>query len=680
MKFLNLQILVLSLLAVRLWAGEVTVSAPVPEFLVISEETELLVDSTGRLDFEEVRTRAFSPMRPVVAYQNEGFNNHHINYWLRFRIRNNMPADSLILFFYAGWFEIIDLYQLDHVGLQVKRAGMQVAYKDRPYPDNQHIVPIRMGPGEEHQFFVRIHNIFRKRNTAIQPALLRPDYEPLLASGRRTMLLDIYLFNAAFLGAILFMFFFTLFQYFQNQDKVYLYYSAYLIGFFLYFLQRFEMYPDINILFAHLSPHFFGLEVIISMLSYVMYFLFVRSFLNLKSKLPRFDRFLRLVVWGLLLYIAIDMLISFLWQSKALSLQLHFVMRILLIPIAVYSIFRIYRLRTLLSSFIVTGSLFLLVGATIAMFSSVLFPTYNTQLWDTPLTYMQIGIALELLCFSLGLGYKSYLTQQRQQVAQKRLIQQLEENDQLQRNLNEQLEQEVATRTEKILRQSQELEMQRTERLQAEFNQKLAEAELKALQGQMNPHFLFNSLNSIKHFILTNDKFVAADYLTNFSRLVRLILNNSKSKVISLDQELETLRLYIEMEQLRFPQKFEYEIKIEPGVNKLEVQIPPLILQPYVENAIWHGLMYKRERGRIEICARRENGFLLCSIEDNGIGRKQAMALKGQSSTRARSFGMQITKARLNMTDHQANVKIIDLYNAQGGASGTRVEIQLPIT
>ncbi|MEL6926165.1 MAG: histidine kinase, partial [Bacteroidota bacterium] len=208
----------------------------------------------------------------------------------------------------------------------------------------------------------------------------------------------------------------------------------------------------------------------------------------------------------------------------------------------------------------------------------------------------------------------------------------------------------------------------------------LAEVELKSLQGQMNPHFLFNSLNSIKHFILTNDKFVAADYLTNFSKLVRLILNNSKQKTISLQQELETLKLYLEMEQMRFPQKFKFEIELSPALDPEELEIPPLILQPYVENAIWHGLMHKRDgsNGLIKVAARPVNNYLYFIIEDNGIGREKAMELRSKSAANRKSYGMQITHARLTMTDQNAQVKIIDLKNDAGEATGTRVELRLP--
>ncbi len=220
-------------------------------------------------------------------------------------------------------------------------------------------------------------------------------------------------------------------------------------------------------------------------------------------------------------------------------------------------------------------------------------------------------------------------------------------------------------------------QIRKEERIKTEFNKKLSEVEMEVLRSQMNPHFLFNALNSIKHFILANDKFVAAEYLTNFSRLVRQILNNSKSKTIRLEQELETLRLYIEMEKMRFENKFTYEIIVDENVDTFSRMIPPLILQPYVENAIWHGLMHKKDPGHLSIQIKEKDGSLKCVIEDDGIGRKKALEIKSKSATKGKSFGMQITKSRIDHAAEYTDVQIIDKGVNTNGATGTRVEISL---
>lgn len=221
-------------------------------------------------------------------------------------------------------------------------------------------------------------------------------------------------------------------------------------------------------------------------------------------------------------------------------------------------------------------------------------------------------------------------------------------------------------------------QIRREESIKATYEVKLAELEMEALRSQMNPHFIFNALNSIKHFILSNDKFLAAEYLSNFSRLVRQILNNSKSSIITLEEELNTLQLYLDMEKLRFSSKFEYQITVQEGLDLEEIKIPPLILQPYVENAIWHGLMHKEEKGHLIIDVQRENGSIICSIQDDGIGRQKAMAINTKSTLKKKSFGMQITKARIDMSSINAKSEIVDLVDQRGNALGTRVLIYIP--
>ncbi len=221
------------------------------------------------------------------------------------------------------------------------------------------------------------------------------------------------------------------------------------------------------------------------------------------------------------------------------------------------------------------------------------------------------------------------------------------------------------------------------EALKTAFNKKLMEVEMSALRSQMNPHFLFNSLNSIKNYIAKSEPRAATRYLTKFSQLMRLILNNSKMQTVTLANELKALELYIELESLRFSKKFNFEINIDEAVQTEKIRIPPLILQPYVENAIWHGLMHKTEKGKLKIDVYKNGTVLFCDIEDNGIGRKKAMEIKSKSAVRQKSMGLQITSERLKMVNQlqgiEMKVSIIDLIDEAGLALGTKVHIQMPI-
>jgi ligand-binding sensor domain-containing protein len=218
------------------------------------------------------------------------------------------------------------------------------------------------------------------------------------------------------------------------------------------------------------------------------------------------------------------------------------------------------------------------------------------------------------------------------------------------------------------------------EKLKTAFNKKLADVEMTALRAQMNPHFLFNCLNSINRFIVRNDAETASNYLTKFSRLIRLILQNSKSPTIALKSELEALKLYIDMEEMRFENRFDYHIHVDDNIEVEYVEVPPLLLQPYVENAIWHGLMHKEAKGKLIIEITKEGNRLRCMIEDNGIGRQKAHQLKSKSATRNKPMGMKITTDRLNLYQKQTEVQVIDLLDVNGNPAGTRVVLGMPYT
>jgi streptogramin lyase len=227
------------------------------------------------------------------------------------------------------------------------------------------------------------------------------------------------------------------------------------------------------------------------------------------------------------------------------------------------------------------------------------------------------------------------------------------------------------------------LERSEKERQVAELKQKATELEMQALRAQMNPHFIFNSLNSINRFILQNERAQASEYLTKFSKLVRMILQNSQASSISLDSELESLGLYLNLEALRFNYHFDYKVSVPKDLDISALRVPPLILQPYVENAIWHGLMHKEERGKLDIEVSEEDDHLYFKITDNGIGREKARALASKSATKHKSMGLRITAHRIAMLQNaetlESPVTINDLVNADGSAAGTEVVIKMPV-
>lgn len=207
-----------------------------------------------------------------------------------------------------------------------------------------------------------------------------------------------------------------------------------------------------------------------------------------------------------------------------------------------------------------------------------------------------------------------------------------------------------------------------------------AEAEMQSLRLQMNPHFIFNSLNSINSFIVEHKTNLASDYLTKFSRLMRLILENSRHETITLEKELESVKLYLLMESLRFSNAFEYKLHIDESIYEATIHVPPLIIQPFLENSIWHGLMPKNGTRTLNLDLQLVGHALYIDITDNGIGRVKSESLKSKKTNLRKSHGLEITKNRIHYHNPRNTVQIIDLYNDNGEPLGTKVNIVIILT
>ena len=200
---------------------------------------------------------------------------------------------------------------------------------------------------------------------------------------------------------------------------------------------------------------------------------------------------------------------------------------------------------------------------------------------------------------------------------------------------------------------------------------------MKALRAQMNPHFIFNSLNSIGDYILSNDIKSANTYLTKFASVMRLILENSEHTTIALEEDLKALKLYMDVERLRLNNKFSYEINVDDKIDKTNVLVPPLILQPFVENSIWHGLTKKDGAGKINIRISEEDEMLVCVVEDNGVGNRSETFKEEVKQMGKKSLGMKITNARIDVMNKLKNANAsVSIFNKE---EGVRAEIKLPV-
>ena len=196
----------------------------------------------------------------------------------------------------------------------------------------------------------------------------------------------------------------------------------------------------------------------------------------------------------------------------------------------------------------------------------------------------------------------------------------------------------------------------------------------------MNPHVIFNTLNSIQQYILNNDAGNAVIYLSSFSKLMRRILNNSNERYITLSDEIDAVSLYLQLESMRLGNRFNYEIDVDSEIDAQNIEIAPLIVQPFVENAIIHGLVPKKNNSFLSIrFSKISEKKILCVVEDNGVGRKYSEKMKQERGASHKSYGMSITRKRLEtlmkISNDDFSVEIVDLYDDNGNPTGTRVNI-----
>jgi sensor histidine kinase YesM len=478
---------------------------------------------------------------------------------------------------------------------------------------------------------------------------------------------------AIILGCLLMMSGYSLFQYILSRDFAFLYYTLYTVAACLFIILLAN--PRFSLGLTPASLPFLGhpISLTLNHILSLLYALFLTKLLATPKGNPILWQVIRslMVVLAMLQVMAIMQLFTGIWiTSNALY---FFIDTFPSISMGFLLILATLRSESKLKPYLLAGQISLYVIA-ISPFHGMfalnnVSPLANVFL-NYPPFYMMLGLCIELYCFALALAYRSKLVE-------------LEKN-QLQQTYARQLETELEERTRQVQIQSEQLEKQHISKLELNFEQQLAEIQMMALRAQMNPHFIFNCLNSIQLYTSSNHAAKASDYLNRFSQLIRLVLENSRSEQVTLSNELEALRLYLEMEAMRFKDKLRFNIEVDERLDTDLIEIPPLLLQPYVENAIWHGLMHKSEGGLVGVKVElMEEDCLRITITDDGIGRAKATELKSLSATRHKSFGMKVTGERISLINRlyktHTRVQVHDLADSQGNPAGTEVVLEIPI-
>jgi sensor histidine kinase YesM len=622
------------------------------------------------LSFEAVKKQHFVPYRNEWRQQKFG-NRPLIIQWKKFTVRNTSATDTLNL-------SISTVHYFTRLYTGNELIAKSGAYETRGYQPpgstgayDRGRLPVIVPPQSTITYWLRTED---RQNQLIPPLIyLETRFTGFAAEVESTFAARyLFLVLACMAGCFLFIGIYAAYNYYLYRHVSFLWYICYTISAFFSALH----WMDIRLGMFMFSPLLH--DIIFSIFIYlipVLYSFFIGSMLQLHIHFKKGWMLVKLLV---LISIA-QMLLEFIevrfdwfpfnknYYGIFLNISPLVLLNIVLLILTAKS-------NNPVKWFLFTGIFSLMVFWCLPLMN-LYAPSENMNrelflVINFAIVFLLFGLIIEAICFSFALTYRSKLI--------------LLEKNKLQENYNLQLQTALQQRTAELEAQNKVVEAQKIKQVETAFEYKIAETEMIALRAQMNPHFIFNCLNSIKLYTLENDSQTASEYLTKFSQLIRLVLENSRSEKVTLQKELETLKLYIELEAMRFKDKVQYKINVVPHIDQQYIEIPPLLLQPYVENAIWHGLMHKTEGGNIIIDISQPEEYVLhIEISDDGIGREMAKEHKSKSATRQKSFGLKMTSERLEAINHiyhtKTEVKIVDLVDADGNAAGTKVIIEIPL-
>lgn len=644
-----------------------------------------LEDNGGQLTLQQVLSSSFTRNDQLFHEQKKNSGKVH-NCWLKLHVRNTGTKDSVLTLF-AGWHDYMYWYAQDYSGnyrLLMTTGLMQ---------DNANVerwehygFKVNVPPGQSRSFLLHITNKYYNENP-LMPVL----YNALQYGQFRNRQLEYYrketVLIQVLLGMLLVCLCIAIINYMQLPDRSYLYFAAYMLGLILFFALRLESKPYQLSIFYHwpMLKYYWDIPALLFCF-YLMYLSFGNAFLNLQERYPFMDRLFTTVAAFIGGIIIICFYCIAREQYQVPGMIYSYVYLATLLPLlAVFAALAKRSRHHPLVRFFLFGSLCFYM----ACFGSFLMLIRPLGLMSAlgeisaPSLLIILGVLLQSMFFLAGLSYRNKLVHHERTRTQELLIKQLNRNKELQHTLNEQLEELVKEQTTEILRKKQELDEQRKIQLETEYDKKLTEIELKAIRAQINPHFIFNCLNSIQLFVMQRDYEYAQKYLSDFSYLIRKTLDFSRRNFISLSDEIAYLSTYLGLEKMRFENKMEYEIIVDPAIATAELEIPAMLLQPYVENAVKYGMTNSAHPiGKLFIQFNQiESDMLECLVDDNGIGITRSKTMRTLPKHH-QSSGMEISSNRAELLNKMYNtgihIDIIDKSENNPGESGTIVRILIP--
>jgi len=588
---------------------------------LLDKTNNLPIDTVVKSDFEWHEAKSFNEN----CSQQEKFKSR-ASFWRHISIIND--TDTIY-----NW--IFQVHQIGNYEIYTKKNDSisyigsireHTNYDDRLYRSAWNVYPFKLAPGDSLGIYIK-RKVKEYRSLDMSTKTSHRKRLELLQSGSSFK----SKFEFAFIMLGFFLSLFMLSQFLIYRDKSYVYYGIYLFIGSLYFLHRYELDFEHSILFAYCMNYYSRFEPFLTYGLLLSYTLFGREFGDFKGKAKiQIDKYVRRLVFCVLFALTIHVLmITFSYDAylNRTNRLMKIALLAFILPLGVV----FYRHRTKLTALFLIGSFILVFGTVIAFMNRLIiesFPVFSGVKYDSYFT-MRIVSLLDFFFFLLALAYKARLVQEDKNRAELEVL----------------------------------------------------EAQFKALKAQLNPHFIFNCLTSIKSLVQLNRNEKADIYLGKFARLVRMILEFSDKKLVTLDDELEMCRLYIDMEKMRFGQDFNYKPDIASEIEPDLVPVPSLFLQPYLENAIHHGLRQKQGKKILSLEIRQTPTHTICTIDDNGIGRTAAQAQTANDPLRKKSYGIKLTQQRLQLyrEKHERDIQahITDKYDDEGKPTGTHVRVEI---
>lgn len=649
-------------------------------FLDLAQPALLSAPKTSSI--QSVATKKFiTDKQKVSLTQNSA-------YWFQAFVNNDEEVDQRF-YIYCGYNDYAELYVAKSIGFHfLGKTGRLVPTPNLQHPNSSKYLSFYIPAKTQLQLYLKIYN---RGNQHVDFGLTIEDkttYQQELLSYYQSVVKSVTI-SLLFIGSLGFIFLFMLFLYFKSYQKIYLYYSLYLLGAIIYALTRIKEVTWIGSLVDHYPLIRECIREPIQFAFFAVYNYFVIALLNIDTYDQRLVKFLKRLSVVYLIYGVLHFALTFAFFDFQLLKTSFIISRSVLFPLNVLLIIWVYlKVKSPILPYFLLGAFCYLSAGLIAAMVDFRFKFIDlVAIGIPPSNIFELGILAEVLCFSLAVGYRIKLNEDEKKVNQLELIKQLQINQKLIENTNEALELEVRIRSKKLIEISKEIEAKNIAAIKLDYDKKLAEAEMMALRSQMNPHFIFNSLNSVRYFMLSKQTEKAVDYLNKFSRLMRLVLEHSKNEVITLEQELAALALYLDIEANRFSGQFKYEINVDPDIEISNIQIPPLLFQPFVENAIWHGLLQSDKESKevmidVEKLADGLPGCLIV-VSDNGIGFEKSAEIKISNKSENKSMGISLTQERIKLFNDNSPNNItytVENITEANKVAGTKVIFTLKLS